>query len=683
MASNIIHPLNQINMSYTGGGGRVKPLTNAKFYFGTYDGDPKIDPIIVQSKDEGGTVETQTQPISTNMSGHFVDKNGKLIELFSDQIGYSVLAEDANGQPAYGPARVGDQGNVTDAIAGLTNLQAASVADMIAGISIDSSVVPAKINQYWSSGGTKWVRTGLGSTISDFKPRSELFVEDFGGFKNLPNDSSQAISDAIDVAFSTGAILNGNGGVYVCENVDKTQTSSISIKEIAFKQKTALTHCVKFTGADVIKLDKVSAVGLGTDYDDVYNPASIGLWFVQCNEVRGDILTGSAFGWSCFEIDSCGYVALQDVKTSGPSGIPTGANNNYGVNVYDCDHVEINGGKGEFHAFAIKETRCKHVNIGPYDLRNIKQHGIYSEPFDYVNIHDITYENVAYSPVKIQIQNSTVSPSGLHRGVKVDGVVGDNCDQAAVIVNGASGTQTDKFQNASVSNVIAGGRCAAAVYLERVQNPNVSDIYGENSASYGVFAAEISGIGSFKDISIDGSDFATLVLQSGTGIHTVADITGNSANRDNKGGTTSERTAAYAFNSTDGMTVKASQLNQVSTGSDCAFSIFCNAELWLGDVDVDENKELRVLTGKLKAIGNGRRRIPEPYPDDAGVPIFGTIGRVMSSRTVPPTSGKFWKNDIVQNILGSAIGDIDYVRCTSTGEFGSGIDPVFLSVKYT
>ncbi len=149
MASNIIHPLNQINMSYTGGGGRVKPLTNAKFYFGTYDGDPKIDTIIVQSKDEAGTVETQTQPISTNMSGHFVDKNGKLIELFSDQIGYSVLAEDANGQPAYGPERVGDQGNVTDAVAGLTNLQAASVADMVLGRTIDGTVI-VSTKQSWN-----------------------------------------------------------------------------------------------------------------------------------------------------------------------------------------------------------------------------------------------------------------------------------------------------------------------------------------------------------------------------------------------------------------------------------------------------------------------------------------------------------------------------------------------------
>lgn len=58
----------------------------------------------------------------------------------------------------------------SDSLGGLTNYQAASVQDMIAGITVGGGdIIAPSIPQYWSSAGNLWRRIGLGSTISDFE----------------------------------------------------------------------------------------------------------------------------------------------------------------------------------------------------------------------------------------------------------------------------------------------------------------------------------------------------------------------------------------------------------------------------------------------------------------------------------------------------------------------------------
>ena len=130
MASNLITNPYTIMLNPTGGGGRVKPIANGKFFYGEIDKDPQTNPIQVYYKDETQQEIPISQPIRTNNSGAFV--NGQvLITPYTKEVGHSTLCLDQNGQVIYRDLHVGDPGNIAEILPSYTDLVFDSVADAI------------------------------------------------------------------------------------------------------------------------------------------------------------------------------------------------------------------------------------------------------------------------------------------------------------------------------------------------------------------------------------------------------------------------------------------------------------------------------------------------------------------------------------------------------------------------
>ena len=315
MASNIIHPLNNINLSYTGGGGRAKPITNGRFFFGKIDGDPKLDPITVQSKDEAGTVETQTQPIATNNSGHFVDKNGKLIDLFSDQLGYSVLAEDRNGKNIYGPAKMGDQGNVADSHGIYDGYTATSIAKMISGETVGDEVVTHKLGQIWSTDTTKW------ETVSDSTP------VDLGGglFAKPLNSVSVKANGAIGLLPGLGLADSHAACQWVVDNFDSIHFPNPNGERYGFSQPLVVPtkSGMKISadrparGNDLMLLNPLSQMESVLQFlDGSATPGANIITLPYLDNISIDANSLSVFGFSCGKFGSTANQLVKFVGTN-------------------------------------------------------------------------------------------------------------------------------------------------------------------------------------------------------------------------------------------------------------------------------------------------------------------------------------------------------------------------------
>ncbi|USD64202.1 phage tailspike protein [Vibrio sp. SCSIO 43136] len=211
MASNLLNPLSGQQIDPSKVTGRAQPVSNGYFWFGELDGDPVINPIKVQAKDESGTVIDVAQPVRTNASGFFVDQNGRLLELFSEKIGYSVLVRDKNQKVIYGPVKKGDVGNIASAISIYTDIVykasqgKTAVENMVAGNPIE-----ARVGDVVSSGITWWKRTSNSSnSIQDFTPTSAIALEDFGG--NLTDPAHDDTLAFVEAAKLGGSIVIGPG----------------------------------------------------------------------------------------------------------------------------------------------------------------------------------------------------------------------------------------------------------------------------------------------------------------------------------------------------------------------------------------------------------------------------------------------------------------------------------------
>ncbi len=146
---NPITPRNRINLYYTSGGGRAKPISNAMFYYGEIDKDPIDNPIRVTTKDEHDVHRVLPQPIHTNASGHFIDETGSPIEIFTDQLENSILIKDKTGEILYGPLNEYDNFDIVPYLEKVGGLVALTLQDLKDGKTLGGEMIAHKPGQLW------------------------------------------------------------------------------------------------------------------------------------------------------------------------------------------------------------------------------------------------------------------------------------------------------------------------------------------------------------------------------------------------------------------------------------------------------------------------------------------------------------------------------------------------------
>ncbi len=112
---------------------------------------------------------------------------------------------------AYTNKQVFESGTISpDSLGGLTNYQAASVADMVQGITSGGHVVPLEAGQVWVING-KWRHNGgVSGTIADFDAVGSIRALDFSHIA-VNGDWSQALKEVHDYANSVGRDVSYEG----------------------------------------------------------------------------------------------------------------------------------------------------------------------------------------------------------------------------------------------------------------------------------------------------------------------------------------------------------------------------------------------------------------------------------------------------------------------------------------
>ena len=124
--------------------------------------------------------QEQQEEIDRSLKSNISDVNPPSLEEYDA----SVNARDAATLAAandYTNNQVFEAGSISpDSLGGLTNYQAASVGDMIAGLTTGGETIPPALGQTWSSGRTAWKRTGVGAVITDFEALTPVNAKDYG-----------------------------------------------------------------------------------------------------------------------------------------------------------------------------------------------------------------------------------------------------------------------------------------------------------------------------------------------------------------------------------------------------------------------------------------------------------------------------------------------------------------------
>lgn len=251
-----------------------RPLDYGRVYFGEPDKDPEFYPIDIYY-DEALTIAA-VQPVRTK--GGFMDANGDMVEIYANEIVYSVKVLDNYGVQVFYKARmtktstdssVSTQLPYPDSI---ERTQAAKNADLIsitdfgavAGGIIDST---SAINSATSSG-LSFVPAGDYKADESLIDRSKLYgagsingvkvgyqlgarisIKDFGAVGDGVTNDSQSIKNAINSKLPLFAPY----GNYLCEGVSFNDIAGVDIEGDIKRPTFTMPKAAADTGADMFK----------------------------------------------------------------------------------------------------------------------------------------------------------------------------------------------------------------------------------------------------------------------------------------------------------------------------------------------------------------------------------------------------------------------------------------------
>lgn len=160
----------------------------------------------------------------------------------------------------------------------LTKYQAASVADMIEGITVGGETVTPTTGQVWSTGGTIWERLSLASgDISDFMYLSDVHIADWGVIDNV---------DATSVMIEVAGILKGGasldlGGLRIRQSNQGINTNTFGSLYSADNNRTCYFYLNKKNNITIKNGSLVADV-------DMTNDCLILAGFQGCQDVTFD-----------------------------------------------------------------------------------------------------------------------------------------------------------------------------------------------------------------------------------------------------------------------------------------------------------------------------------------------------------------------------------------------------------
>lgn len=213
MADNIV----TIPYSYFPDFSVGRPLFNADIYVGEPDLDPEDIPLNqkeIKLRTGDGTEVVVSQPVNTG-SGGVISYNGSPATIITDGA-YSVLVNNSQGSQVYYSRNVTLGTPITpESLGGLTNYQASSIDDMIAGLTVSGDTVEHFVGLVWRINGGWRVTSTPVTSIDDFESLDgKIYVTDFGAVGDGVTDDSDAIDAARAVEGITYFPFTENEYVY-------------------------------------------------------------------------------------------------------------------------------------------------------------------------------------------------------------------------------------------------------------------------------------------------------------------------------------------------------------------------------------------------------------------------------------------------------------------------------------
>ncbi len=211
-----------------------RPVYNGSIYVGIVDADPTIpsNQKQITLRQEDGTEVEVPQPVTTGAGG-VVLYNGSPAQVLVDGE-YSISVLNKTGIQVYYSANVNNGAPLSpDTVGGVTNYESDSTGNMVAGITIDGTVITQVVGQVWRVGRYSYrLDTAPAATLSDFTTLDLSFnflsVDEAKAALPIPESSVAATDFVIETSGYYGTYvaveLPQGGGTYTATTLERART---------------------------------------------------------------------------------------------------------------------------------------------------------------------------------------------------------------------------------------------------------------------------------------------------------------------------------------------------------------------------------------------------------------------------------------------------------------------------
>jgi len=334
------------------------------------------------------------------------------------------------------------------------------------------------------------VFSGLGATTYAF---TDVFSGWWGADETAITKTLASLSGNQNVTIASGAYTLTTG--FTIAGIDDLNIFGYGA---IFTQTAPLTRTFLVNGCDNIKIEGLTLVGLGTDFDPLGQTAADGIYVLSSvnTELRNNHI--SNFGNAGIELYNNNNTLIVNNRIVGPGSgvISPGENYNFGINLLSSTistkklTISNNDISDAGTSVFLGGENESILLTGNTIINTVGQHGVYSDNNDSITMSGNTVDTTVLQGIKLQL--TALSPA--HNYGIVDGNIVRNSGSHGILASALAGTSYAfinlVISDNNVSGVNAGDgiRTEGGVFNGTIVGNTVYDIAGR-----GVYAEAFAG----------------------------------------------------------------------------------------------------------------------------------------------------------------------------------------------